>query len=136
MAFISKTDLFAQILPDELDEITRGDDTLVEAMIVASLSEIETYLHINYNTAEIFAETGADRYQLLVRLASDITIWHLIASGQPGQNYDDRYRRYKNAIEWLKMAAKTTNLPELPNTDNVVSGGIIYGANTKRSNYY
>lgn len=136
MAFISKDDLHKQILPDELAEITRGDDTIVEAMIVASISEAETYLHINYDVATIFAATGTDRFQLLVRLISDMTIWHLIAAGQPGQNYDDRYRRYMNAVEWLKMAGKTTDLPGLPNTDTSIPGGIIYGSNTKRSNYF
>lgn len=136
MAFITKTDLYPFILQDELDEITRGDDTFVESAISAAVAEMRTYLYDSYDVDTIFAKTGNDRHALLVNFAADIAIWFLIARSQAGQAIDDRKARYDRAVAWLKQAQKSQTYSDLERREENVQKHISYGSNEKRKNHY
>lgn len=134
--FIAKADLYTQILEDELTEITRDDDTLVNSAISAAIAEMKTYLYDNYDIEAIFSATGDDRHDLLVNFAADIAIWHLVARCQAGISIDDRKSRYDRAVAWLKTVKKSENYPDLPRREETIQKHIFAGSNAKRKNYF
>lgn len=136
MAFIHKGDLFLSILKEELEEITRGDDTIVASAIFSAESEMRTYLFDTFDVDAIFSTTGAERHQLLVNLCVDIAIYLLVARLQAGQYVDDRKDRYERAIKFLKASAKTEMYNDLPRRDNTVQTHVTTGSNPKRVNYF
>jgi phage gp36-like protein len=136
MAFLTKPDLYLSILQDELDEITRDDDALVESALSAAIEEMRTYLFDSYDVEEIFSQTSSNRHQMLVRVGSDIAIWFLVARLQAGQDTEDRRRRYDRAIAWLKAVQKSQTFADLPRKESTEEDKIAHGSNTKRSNHY
>ncbi len=136
MAFINKADLYLKILQDELDEITRTDDTLVVQACTAAVSEMRGYLFDAFDVDEIFAKTGSDRHALLVDFGCDIAVYLIVSRIQAGQDVEDRAKRYDRAKAWLKGAAKTELYNDLPRRVATEQKHISYGSNAKRSNYF
>lgn len=136
MAFLAKADLYLSILQDELEEITREDDTLVTSALSAAEAEMKTYLFDSYDTEDIFGETGANRHPMLVRVGADIAIWFLVARVQAGQEMEDRKARYDRALAWLKAVQKSENYADLPRREATEETKIVYGSNAKRENHY
>jgi phage gp36-like protein len=134
--FLSKSDLHVSILPEELDEITRDDDTLVLTALEAAEAEMRMYLFDTFDVDAIFSAVGSARNKLLVNHGADIAIYLLVARGQGGQDFQDRKDRYDRAIKYLKAASKTEYYVDLPRRENTVQTVAKYGSNPKRSNYY
>jgi len=134
--FIGKADLYIAILEDELEEIVRGDDTIVASAMHSAEAEMRTYLFDSFDVDVIFAKKGAERHALLVNLCADIAIYLLVARLQAGQYVDDRKARYDRAVSWLKMSAKTELYNDLPRREETVQKHIIHGSNPKRVNYF
>lgn len=136
MAFIEKTDLKISILIDELNQITRNDDTLVLQSISAAVSEMRGYLYDSYDVDAIFGATGTDRHQLLVKYAVDIAVWGIVAATQAGQDLEDRQARYDRAVKWLRMVQKMSNYADLPLRETTIQTHIRINSGTKRNNHY
>lgn len=137
MAFIAKADMKLSILTEELEQITRGDNTLIATAISAAEAEMRAYLYDSYDVDTIFAETGADRHQLLVKFCVDIAVWGIVAATQAGIALDDRKARYDRACAWLKMVAKMGTYADLPLREETVQTHIRAGySSPKRNNYY
>lgn len=134
--FLSKTDLYLAILQDELEEVTRGDDTLINQAISAAVSEARTYLFDSYDVDNIFSAAGDDRHALLLGLTADIAVYLLVASVQAGQDVADRKARYDRAIAWLKAAQKSETYSDLPRREETVQAHITASSLPKRSNRY
>ena len=136
MAFLLKSDLYLSILQDELEEITRGDDTIVTSALSSAEAELKVYLFDSYDVETIFQKTGNDRHQMLLQLGRDIAIYFLTARLQAGQDTEDRRQRFDRAIAWLKMVQKTKTYADLPRREIPVQTHIQYGSNPKRKNYF
>jgi len=136
MAFLEKADLYILILEDELEEITRGDDTIINAAISSAVSEARTHLFDSYDVDEIFGATGSSRHALMVNLVSDIALYFIVGRSQAGQDVDDRKARYDRAIKTLTAMKKSETYSDLPRREETEQTHIIYGSNTKRSNHY
>lgn len=136
MAFLAKADLYLSILQDELEEITREDDTLVASALSAAEAEMKTYLFDSYDTEDIFSETGAGRHPMLIRVGADIAIWFLVARVQAGQEMEDRKARYDRALSWLKAVQKSEKYADLPRREATEETKIVYGSNAKRENHW
>lgn len=135
--FIEKSDVLNVILEDELEEITRGDDTLVLQAITAAVGSMRVYLYDSYDTEAIFSATGANRYGLLVQYCADIAVYFLVSRLQAGQDIEDRRARYDRAIAWLKAAQKSEFYADLPRRDNTRQKHIGFGYSAeRRGNYY
>lgn len=136
--FITTEDLKQAIRLHELDEITGGDDTLVQAAISTAVAEMKPYL-FRYDAEKIFSATGDGREPLLVRFAVDITIFEVVSISRPDQDLENRRALYKRAIDWLRQVKDDdmpTGLPRLANPvasgDDPVSGG----GRSPRNNYF
>lgn len=136
MAFIEKADLKLSILVDELDQIVREDDTIIDQAISAAEAEMRAYLYDSYDVDAIFSKIGDNRHQLLVKYCVDIAIWGIVAATQAGQDLEDRKSRYDRACAWLKMVRKMEDYADLPRRSATVQTHIRYGSGTKRNNYY
>lgn len=136
MAFLTTSDLYLSIIQDELDEITRGDTAIVAQALLAAETDMRQWLYDTFDVDTVFAQTGTARNALLIQYGADIAIYFIVARGQGGQDFDDRKSRYDRAIQWLKSAAKTELYSDLPRRAENKQVHIIYGSNTKRSNYF
>lgn len=136
MAFIAKIDFKIGILEDELNQIVRNDDTLIDQAIAAAIDEMKAYLYDSFDVDAIFGATGTARNQLLVKYAVDIAVWSLVATVQAGQDIDERKARYDRAIAWLRMVKKTKIYSDLPRRTETVQDHIVIGSSSKRNNYY
>ena len=136
MAFIEKADLYTKILQDELEEITRGDDTLITNAISAAEGQIKVYLNDSYDIDSLLTATGDDRHQFLLQICADLAVYYLVARVQAGQDVQDRKDRHDRGIKFLKMAKDTGTYPDFPRRENTQQTHISYGGNTKRGNYY
>jgi Protein of unknown function (DUF1320) len=135
--FIDKTDLFTLILEDELDEITRADNTIVLASIAAAEAEVRAYLYDSFDVDIIFAKTALARNQMLVNIVANIAIYHICARCQAGQDLAYRTDRYDRAMSIIKQTIKTEYYPDLERRPLITAQKhIMYGGATKRSNRY
>lgn len=134
--FLTKPDLYPKILQDELDEITRGDDTLVNFALNAAEAEMRSWLYDTFLVNDIFAETGDNRHALLLDIGADIAIYLIVARVQAGQDTADRQARYDRAVAWLKQSAKTELYNDLPRRESTQQNYISYGSLPKRSNRF
>lgn len=136
MPFLSKLDLYLTILDDELNEITRQDDTIVIASCTAAISEMRTILNDSFDVDAIFNATGTNRHQLLLRLGCDIAVYYIVARCQAGQYLQDRLSRYDRAVNTLKAFAKNETYSDLPRRTATQQTQIVYNSNPKRHNYF
>jgi phage gp36-like protein len=136
--FIEKADIQSYILADELYEITRGDDVVVNAAISAACQECRGYLYDAFDVNAIFAKTGRSRDNLLIQLIADMAIWKIVAACQAGINHADRLARYEQAVKYLRMVAKTEIYADLPRRtlNETAEHKILFDSNPKRGNYY
>jgi len=134
--FLLKKDLIVAISEDELDEITRKDEAIVQQAMGASISTMMIYLFDGYDTESIFAQTGAARHALLLQTGVDIAIYFVTGRGQAGQNVDDRKSRYDRAIKLLEAFKKTETYSDLPRRDARKEQGFSLKSNPKRNNYF
>jgi phage gp36-like protein len=138
MAFIEINDLYGSIREEELDTITRNDDTIVNYGIDAAISEMKSYLIPTYDVNQIFSKTGKSRHALLLNFGIDIAIYIIVATALPGQNLEDRRARYKRSIDWLKQLKDGEVTSDLPITsvDSPKTKRGAYGEHNKRDNYF
>lgn len=134
--FIHKGDLYLSILREELEEITRGDDTMIASALLSAEAEMRTHLYDSFDVDAIFSSTGPTRHALLVNLCVDIAVYLLCARLQAGQDLQDRKDRYDRAITWLKASAKTELYNDLPRRVSTSQQHIVTGSQPKRGNYY
>ena len=138
MAFITKDDIIKALHGEYLEEITRGDDLIVDANIDAAIEEMGGYLSGIYDIDVVFAQTGANRNSLLVQFGADIAIFNIVEVDRPGIDMEDRTLRYKRAIAWLKEVMKgniNAKLPKLEE-DEDKQEKVIFGSRPKRNNHY
>ncbi|MBL7779942.1 MAG: DUF1320 family protein [Saprospiraceae bacterium] len=136
MPFILKSDLYTKILEDELNEITRADDTLITQAADSAVAEMRGYLFDTFDVDTIFSQTGENRHALLVDFGADITLYILVSRLQAGQSIDDRRERYERAKTWLRQASKTEFYNDLPRRIETKQTHISYGSLPKRNNRF
>jgi phage gp36-like protein len=134
--FVTIQDIHLLILPEELNEIVRGDNLIINTGIAAAIQEAEAYLFDSFQTDVIFAKTGIDRNQMLVNICADIALYFITARCQAGQDIDDRKARYDRAINILKAIMKSETYSNLERKTPTAQVHISYGSNTKRNNYF
>lgn len=141
MSFITKADLRIAIREYQIDQITDGDDTLIDIAISHAIGEMKPYLY-RYDTVRLFATTGDERPAILVRFAVDIAIFELCSIALPDQDLENRRALYNRAIGWLKEVRNKDIPTELPfritgtQQEPDPNEQATYGSNPKRNNYY
>lgn len=141
-AIITIADLQTHIYSENLDAISRGDDTLITRAIAAGIDEAKSYLSVKYDVAAIFADTpGGTTDQNLLNKTKDLAAWHLIKLANPNINLELFRTAYEDAIDWFTKLLKGQMNPvgwplreDDPDTDYEEGGSLQWSSNTKRNN--
>lgn len=143
MAYITADELRTHLHDEQIETITRGDDTIAQAAIDAAVSETRGYL-TRFDTDRIFQASGSRRNDLLLIFVKDIAVWHLVNLCNAGTELELREKRYDRAVDWLKAVQKGNVSPDLPEREaeagkadkNNPVGPIAYGSNPRRVQHY
>lgn len=141
MAFITTQELATHLYREEIEVISRDDDTLLLAAIDAAIAEAYGYLGA-YDRDKIFAAEGAGRNALLLVFVKDIAVWHFVNLCNAGAELELRQNRYDRAVQWLRQVQKGDIKPMLPIIDEDGdgkpdgAGEYIYGSNPKRTQHF
>lgn len=119
---------------EDVDVISRGDDTLMTAAIDTAMQEAKGYLS-KYNKAVIFETTGTERNALLLTFLKDIAAWHFLVICNAGSDYKIRQDRYDRAVSWLKAVQRGDISPDLPAAETD-KGTIIFGSNEQKGQHF
>ena len=144
MPIITSIDLYTNIYPEIIKEITRGDTTVADRAISTAIQEAKIYL-ARFDLLQLFGTnkdlpTVTDDY--LKSLVKDIACWHLLRLSNAGIDYAVYRTAYQDAITSLKniMAgqAQPDGWPYAETPDSEVPPGdsISWSSNPKRDNFY
>ncbi|HHU96842.1 MAG: DUF1320 family protein [Bacteroidota bacterium] len=139
MAFLTKNELKTHLYEENVDVISRNDETILTAAIDAAVQEAKGYLG-DYDVNSVFGATSGDRNALLLVFVKDIAVWHFLNLCNAGTDLRLRQDRYERAIDWLKAVQKGNVTPDLPKAvdeSGTPTGGIIiFGSNPKRNQHF
>lgn len=141
MAFLTTKELETHLYRENIDVISRNDETILTAAIDAAIAEAYCYLGA-YDRAAIFAAEGDARNALLLIFIKDIAVWHFINLCNAGTELELRQDRYDRAIAWLRQVQKGEARPALPIVDEDGdgkpdgAGDYLFGSNPKRTQHY
>lgn len=142
MAYLTPEELKTHLYKENIDTITRHDETIIMAAIDAAIGEAYGYLGA-YDREKIFKAQEDERNALLLTFIKDIAVWHFICLSNAGVEIQLRQDRYERAIDWLKAVQRSDikpNLPILENSDQEGDskgiGEYIFGSNPKRSQHF
>lgn len=144
MAYLVKADLASHTYIENVDEITRDDDTQVTKAINAAVSMAKGYLS-RFNRTKLFVETDPDFVtdENLKSKVKDMACFNLLTLCNANMNYDVFDNLNKLAISWLKDVQSGKVDPEGwpykdddAATDYPENNTVSMITNPKRSNHY
>jgi phage gp36-like protein len=133
--FLQKEDLKKSIYSYNLEQITEGDDTVVDTALAAAEEEIRGYLSGNnkrewkdgrivYDADAILNKSGAERNALILSHAVVIAKWWIIDLCNADMIYEQAKERYDRTRKYLEdLADGTITLSSLPIIDETVAEG-------------
>lgn len=133
--FLTITELKTHLYSENVEVISRGDDTITQAAIDAAIAEAKSYLGA-YDVDAIFADEASARNALLLTFVKDIAAWHFLVLCNAGTEMKLRQDRYERAIAWLKAVQKGDVGPDLPEIEDDPAGTIKFGSNLKRIQHF
>ena len=134
--YISPTEITTHLGAEQIEAISDGDSTMLQAAIDAAIVEAKGYLSAFDIEAELF-KTGTARNPLLIIFIKDIAVWHFINICNVNTSMELRQDRYERSIAWLRAVQKgevKPNISELPTDEQAAI--ITYSSNQKRNNHY
>lgn len=140
-SFISPDELGTHLYHENLEVISRDDETLIVAAIDAAVQEAYGYLGA-FDRDAVFSARGAERNALLLIFVKDIAVWHFVNLCNAGTDLQLRQNRYERAVSWLRQVQKGEISPALPIVDedgdgkSDDGGEYIYGSNPKRNQHF
>lgn len=141
MTFLTPQELETHLYKENIDVISRDDETILTAAIDAAQQEASGYLGA-YDKQAIFEARGVKRNALLLIFIKDIAVWHFINLCNAGTDLQLRQDRYERAVSWLRQVQKGEVTPDLPKPDADgdgnpdTAGSFIYGSNPKRNQHF
>lgn len=117
---------FLNVAPDDINEGVQYWGSGTAYNVPANTDILDT----DYWTA------GDNRNQQIVTYLIDITLYHIHSRIAPRNIPDLRVKRYDDALQWLKMAAKGEITAALPIIQPKQGGRIRFGGNIKNINSY
>lgn len=117
MPFLTPDELKDAIYQYQLEDITEGDQTIVEDAIDAAIDEVRSYLTPNnqlenydgrvlYDTQATFAATGENRNPLILAHVKTVTLWWIVLLSNTDMIYEKVKDRYDRSVAYLTKVAK------------------------------
>lgn len=137
--FINSTDYDASIHAEILDAVTRSDSSIIEICEDRAIAQMKGYLQARYDCNAIFNAIGADRNQLILMMAIDISLYHIFCAHNPQKLSQMRQDRYDRALEWLKKVSENklsiADAPQLPEAQLSLNAANLISSNPKRTQH-
>lgn len=135
MIFLINTDFDAVIDADRLQEVTEGNDSILDTLELMAIGEMTGYLNVRYDPTKCFL-TDPSRIPIIVQMMVDIVLYHAHARIMPDNIPTLRSDRYKNAIIWCEKVADGFIAPELPVKEEAPTTPLRYGSSADKQNQY
>lgn len=146
--YLTKEDLGTAIYGYQIDQITEGNDDIVNLAIEAGTSEVKSYLtgnnktewldgRLRYDVETIFSETRNNRNALILGCVKTVTKWWLVELCNADIIYEHAKERYDRTINFLKDLAKgeitLNDLPTIPEdtTETIKKEPFRFGSRKK-----
>ena len=132
--YITTDEITTHLGAEQIEAISDGDSTMLQAAIDAAIVEAKSYLSA-FDISSEFAKTYTARNPLLIIFIKDIAVWHFINICNVNTSLELRQDRYERAVAWLKSVQKGELIPDLaalPAADQ--TGTIISSSNKRRNN--
>lgn len=148
MAYIIQiADVYKHIYQETVDEITRGDNTIIQYALDTAIAEAAGYLNNKYDVDKLLGTSGTNATVTDVNLKSkllDLVRWHICGLGNANIEYDAAHNRYMMAIEKYFEKVQQGKLAPLnwPFRDTTLDAAppegdaIHHSSNTKRNNHF
>lgn len=136
MAFISKAEFTSHMYEENLNAISRDDDTKISSALSAAIEEATGYMS-RFDHQALFAATGDERDPILMMYVKDIAKWHFINICNASVDLELAGDRYKKAIAWFDKVQSGKVVPRWPvAVDETSASNFHIRSNVKRGNYY
>lgn len=146
--FLEISDLGSAIYDYQLNQITEGDDTIIETGCATAIEEVRSYITANnqhgwkdgrflYDVDAVFNAVGTERNALILAHTKTCAVWHIIQLCNADVMYQHVKERYDRSIAWLRDLASgkvtLSTLPQLTPDDSNVAGSsnTRFGSRTK-----
>jgi len=136
MAFIEQSDLENYVTPEDLNQITEGDQTVLDAAIDDAIEHISEKLRQRYDVAVEFAKTAPNRHRTLLKHTIAVSLYFLCERIAFDALPENRVISFKNANEWANECASGKIQPSLQQLAEPERGiSIRYGSASKNNHY-
>lgn len=127
--FLQKEDLPSTMYGYQLEQITEGNDIIVDEALAAAEEEVRSYLtgnnrrewldgRLQYDVDVILGTTGTERNALIKKHAITIAKWWIIDLANADIIYEQAKERYDRSVEWLdKLSKGEVTISTLPQID-------------------
>ena len=134
MIYLTTADLLTKITAEILEDVTGGDETVLDAAELSSIGEMTGYLDIRYDASLCF--DANNKIPIVVQMLVDILLYHAHTRVMPDNIPSLREKRYNNAIQWCEKVADGFIAPLLPIKENQPSTPLRYGNSAPKNNQY
>lgn len=137
MAFIDLSDLQDYMEADEIDQITDGDNTIIEEIISDAEEFVAEKLRNRYQIENEFQKTGTDRNGQLKKQTVAIALMYVSERIPTNFSSEARVEAYERAEKWLKEVSsgmRQVTLEEI-DSENQTGFSIRWGSGSKTENY-
>lgn len=134
MIYLTMADLYTVITAEILEDVTGGDDTILDSAELSSIGEMTGYLNIRYDATACFNVN--EKIPIIVQMLVDILLYHAHARIMPDNIPTLREKRYNNAIQWCEKVADGFIAPELPIKEDQPTTPLRYGNSATKTNPY
>ena len=136
MAFIEQTDLEKYVTTEDLNQITEGDQTVIDAAVDDAIEHVSEKLRQRYDMDLEFAKVAPNRHRTLLKHTIAVTLYFLCERIAFDQLPENRVLAYKNANEWADGCAAGKIQPSLQQLAEPERGvSIRYGSAAKNNHY-
>jgi phage gp36-like protein len=125
MGFITDDDYRVVVGETALKTISQQSEEIRRMAEDEAVEEMSGYLRPTYDCDRIFGAEGSDRNKLLVMMAVDMALYHMVASQPQKFGMETRKERYERAVRWLEGVQAGKIVPDLPRTEESDEDGSI-----------
>lgn len=144
MAIITADDIYSRLYEEQVDEITRDNDALIDRAIDSAIQEVKMYMP-KYDLLQLFGTdtipaTVDDTY--LKNICVDVAVWTLVKLGRPGIDFAIAKEIYDSTKKTLKEIQTGTATPDgwpfknIENTNITNEINVFASGNKRRSTHF
>jgi len=120
----------------ELEQITNGDDNLLEIYIDDGMGYVAEMLAQRFKVFDEFDKTGSDRNRSLLRNTISIVLFYLSDRIPANMRPESRELAYDNAKEWLTQVASGERQTTLEKIEPTQGLAITWGSKVRNQDNF